>query len=826
MNIRILCPSCQAACNVKEEQVGKRVRCPRCKAAFTAEADDPPSERIVAERRPSRPAAPSNPPSTRRRPPDDEEDDRRERRRRPDDEEDVAPRRRRAVQDRDEDDDVRPRRRMNDDDDDDRPRRKPAPPPRKKSSLGLILIIGGVVGSLAIGGVVLMVVVFWNLSGALTGSDAGVENRVVAGPMFPPPDPDEGKKGDDNKSTKTDTKPRRPLPPPPKTLEFVSASPISPAAANQPPAPANGQLGADVLQRVKGATVFLWVHMPDGDEMQGSGFFGVEPDVILTNAHVVGMLYNDGRRPKTIEVFRNSGTPEEKKYSAEVLGVDRSADLAVLRIKAPGAPPPLEVKSAQSLHETQQVWVIGFPFGSGLGKEVTVSSSSVSSIRRDHGLLSKVQVNGGMQPGNSGGPVVDAYGNVIGVAVSMIRNTQINFAVPGDSVHMILNGRVGSLTVGQPYIKDGATRVRVTMRTVDPLARIRQPAIDVWAGDASPNERAASLTAPAVPPGDSPHLRYPLEYHDEVARGEITLPAAGSGKAIWIQPVWRNTADALQWTSAHVVELPAPVEQRPGLLAVKHHLGSHSVVVNNWGAIGLRRREGGEGHMALNTEASMTETTEAVDKDDSASSRLQYRDFNHEMHWENRLQPPDKTMEKFRSNLGKVVMNLRIDKQGNIVSQQDLTPLVQLGPGEIADLQEQFGMVRMLAIPLPNKLVAPDESWTAQRPVSAHVMREGWLTSGNLDMTYTYIGTRKAGTREEAVLSLEGQFPKRKKNESHMTGRAEGTAVVDLATGQANRVDLVIFYDFDVNQFGEITKSHGTLTLRLQRDATPVVAGK
>ena len=48
-------------------------------------------------------------------------------------------------------------------------------------------------------------------------------------------------------------------------------------------------------------------------------------------------------------------------------------------------------------------------------------------LHGDDGLLSKVQVNGGMQPGNSGGPVVDPHGNVIGVAVSIIEGTQINF---------------------------------------------------------------------------------------------------------------------------------------------------------------------------------------------------------------------------------------------------------------------------------------------------------------------------------------------------------------------------------------------------------------
>jgi S1-C subfamily serine protease len=61
--------------------------------------------------------------------------------------------------------------------------------------------------------------------------------------------------------------------------------------------------------------------------------------------------------------------------------------------------------------------VFGFPFGKQLGKNITVSKTSVSSLRKKpNGTLQDIQVNGGMHPGNSGGPVVDAMGQVVGVA--------------------------------------------------------------------------------------------------------------------------------------------------------------------------------------------------------------------------------------------------------------------------------------------------------------------------------------------------------------------------------------------------------------------------
>lgn len=85
-----------------------------------------------------------------------------------------------------------------------------------------------------------------------------------------------------------------------------------------------------------------------------------------------------------------------------------NTDLAVLRVEGADLPPPLEVVPADDLLETQAAYVFGFPFGSSLGRAITLNTSSVSSLRRNNaGVLQRVQVNGGMNPGNSGGPVVD-----------------------------------------------------------------------------------------------------------------------------------------------------------------------------------------------------------------------------------------------------------------------------------------------------------------------------------------------------------------------------------------------------------------------------------
>src|SRR5205085_2894701 len=103
-------------------------------------------------------------------------------------------------------------------------------------------------------------------------------------------------------------------------------------------------------------------------------------------------------------------------------------------------PAPLQRGTSQGLNETQSVFVFGFPFGQQLGKEITVSKSSVSSLRKSGVHVVSIQLDGGLNPGNSGGPVVDSTGAVIGVAVSGVRGTTIGNAIPAEFVTRFLNG--------------------------------------------------------------------------------------------------------------------------------------------------------------------------------------------------------------------------------------------------------------------------------------------------------------------------------------------------------------------------------------------------
>src|SRR5205085_9445730 len=86
-----------------------------------------------------------------------------------------------------------------------------------------------------------------------------------------------------------------------------------------PAANADTALPADVLQRVKKSTVYIEVTAPEGLKGSGSGFFCLEPGIVVTNAHVAHMKQKGSPKPKLLEVFVDHGMRTELKLKAEVL---------------------------------------------------------------------------------------------------------------------------------------------------------------------------------------------------------------------------------------------------------------------------------------------------------------------------------------------------------------------------------------------------------------------------------------------------------------------------------------------------------------------------
>src|SRR5262249_20246865 len=168
--------------------------------------------------------------------------------------------------------------------------------------------------------------------------------------------------------------------PPPAPSEKPAAAPSEkrPQPAEQPK---RKQLSTEVVKRVTRSTVYVEGTMPNRDVAAGSGFFAVEPGIVLTTAQALGMRRSVGSIPAAVRVIVNGGEPDEWACPAEVLAIDRRADLAVLRVAGTKQmPEPLKVISAGRLKFSgAPVYVVGFPSGQ-VNRAPSIRVSDVDSV--------------------------------------------------------------------------------------------------------------------------------------------------------------------------------------------------------------------------------------------------------------------------------------------------------------------------------------------------------------------------------------------------------------------------------------------------------------
>jgi S1-C subfamily serine protease len=176
----------------------------------------------------------------------------------------------------------------------------------------------------------------------------------------------------------------------------------------------------------------------------GSGFLLTPDGYAMTNSHVA----HGRRKLRTI-------TPEGDTLDAELVGNDPATDLALLRLAARDLP-FAELGDSESLQVGQLVIAMGNP----LGFQSTVSTGVISALGRamrgEEGRLIEniIQHTAPLNPGNSGGPLLDSRGRVIGVNTAIVAMAQgLGFAVPGKIVQWVLSellshGRVRRLSLG------------------------------------------------------------------------------------------------------------------------------------------------------------------------------------------------------------------------------------------------------------------------------------------------------------------------------------------------------------------------------------------
>ncbi|MGI9306480.1 MAG: trypsin-like peptidase domain-containing protein [Gammaproteobacteria bacterium] len=156
-------------------------------------------------------------------------------------------------------------------------------------------------------------------------------------------------------------------------------------------------------------------------ESQGSGFI-IDPEgYVLTNAHVIAGM-------ERIVVMRG-----DEEYEAEVVGRDDHTDIALLKIEADAPLPAVKIGDSDNVKVGQWVAAIGSPYG----LDRTVTAGIISALRRrlpSDRYVPFIQTDAAVNPGNSGGPLMDLEGNVIGINSQIVSPVQAfvgaSFAIP------------------------------------------------------------------------------------------------------------------------------------------------------------------------------------------------------------------------------------------------------------------------------------------------------------------------------------------------------------------------------------------------------------
>jgi serine protease Do len=226
----------------------------------------------------------------------------------------------------------------------------------------------------------------------------------------------------------------------------------------------------------------------------GSGVIVSSDGYVLTNHHVV-----DGAQRVTVRLL------DRREFAARVIGGDRSTDLAVLKIDAPGLT-PASLGNSDSARVGDWVFAVGNPLGEALTFSVTSGIISAKGRvldlpnRTPESIQDFIQTDAPINPGNSGGPLIDVRGQVIGINAAIASPTGsytgYGFAVPINLARIVMQQ-----LVAQGHVERSALGVRVRDADADDAAYVALPRIggvlveDV-PGPSSPAARAG------VRPGD------------------------------------------------------------------------------------------------------------------------------------------------------------------------------------------------------------------------------------------------------------------------------------------------------------------------------------
>lgn len=281
---------------------------------------------------------------------------------------------------------------------------------------------------------------------------------------------------------------------------------------------------------------------------QGSGWVYDNQGHIVTNAHVV-------RESRQIYVQFQDG----RQVDAEVVGWDRTTDIAVLKVNTAEGLVPAERATGERLRQGDRVFAFGSPFGF----KFSMSEGIVSGLGRDprtvigqDGYTNFIQTDAAVNPGNSGGPLVDVRGRVVGMNVAIAtginsdgttegQNSGISFAIPLETIESVVTQLItrgvvvkGFLGINHPATDD-ANRYALNVlgyRGVGVVATQVVPDGPAAAAGLRPNDVIVAFNGEQV--GSVPALRSMIS--NTAAGAEVVIDVWRDGANLSIRPTLAN----------------------------------------------------------------------------------------------------------------------------------------------------------------------------------------------------------------------------------------------------------------------------------------------
>jgi len=255
----------------------------------------------------------------------------------------------------------------------------------------------------------------------------------------------------------------------------------------------------------------------------GSGFIIKEEGIVITNNHVIA---------NAEDILIRVG---DKEYNAEVIGADPYMDLAVLKMKTKDKFKPVSFGDSNKARVGDWVVAIGNPFGLG----GTVTSGIISARNRQIGLTRYedfIQTDASINQGNSGGPLFNLKGEVIGVNTAIIAPGQsgsigIGFAIPANAASNVIDQL---LKFGETKRGWLGVRIQEVTKEIADVEKLKKPegALVASVGQNSPAEKAGIKAGDIILEFDRKKINTMKKLPNVVASTEV-------GKSVELK-IWRN----------------------------------------------------------------------------------------------------------------------------------------------------------------------------------------------------------------------------------------------------------------------------------------------